>query len=391
MLLQEIVEDSRNRMRHMDGIAGIGMVHARDVLENIIAGTHGEEKNLTRTFYARKTLKRLQRGWVVDQWRAYRQNEQLFPIWQGCGLMAMFSNYELELSHLDRQFQDLADEFLLLSPLPEDQEIVPTIIASQVGHGLGLSGYEDGSGEETKVPDNFHKQNEGSYSILSGRFTRHYESQEQRLRDLVRFFTYEKGFKGNTENYYDPFNSFIDKVLTRKVGIPISLCIVFAELASRVGVVGVELMGFPQHFMIRFKPAAPRLESHPELSPSQALSLAPPVFYLDLFHPPHQLLRDDEYEDYFKTLGIEVPPSLYKALPTPPLEIFLRCLRNIILAVEQTGGAGRYGPGIPQRLCWYDHDVSFIFIHYSSRIGSDHQTSLYSGITQLVVLHPSEE
>ncbi|GJJ68562.1 F-box protein 21 [Entomortierella parvispora] len=365
MLLKEVVEDSRNRMRHMDGIAGIGMVHARDVLENIIAGTHGEEKNLTRTFYARKTLKRLQRGWVVDQWRGYRQNEQLFPIWQGCGLISMFSNHELELSQLDRQFQDLANEFLLVSPMPEEHDIVPTVIDSKAGHGLALSGHEDGSKEESKVTDGLHAQNDRVYSTLSERFTRHYESQEQRLKDLVRFFTHEKRFKGNTENYYDPFNSFIDKVLTRKVGIPISLCIVFAELASRVGVVGVDLMGFPQHFMLRFKPVAPRLESRPDLSPSQVTSLAPPVFYLDLFHPPHQLLRDDEYEDYFKTLGIEVPPSLYKALPTPPLEVFLRCLRNIILAVEQTGGAGR--------------------------IGSDHQTSLYSGITQLIVLHPSEE
>ncbi|KAG0255230.1 hypothetical protein BG011_005268 [Mortierella polycephala] len=326
MLLDEIIEDSRNRMRHMDGIADIGMAHARDILENVIAGRNGEQRDLSRIYYARKTLKRLQRGWVLDQWRAYRTNQQNFPIWQGCGLMTMFSDHEMELSDIDLMFQSMAQEFLAISPLPNQDE-------------LDLTG-------------------EYSYNSFD------------RLQDLIRFFTREKGFKGNTENYYDPFNSFIDKVLVRKVGIPISLCIVFAELAQRVGVTGVELMGLPQHFMIRYRP--PVLDfsrrSSPLLGSDDSRSETPPIpptYYLDLFHPPHQLLSTDEYEDYFSHLNIPRPPDVYRNLPTPPLEVFLRCLRNIILAVEQTGGAGR--------------------------IGSDHQTSLYSGITQLLALHPSEE
>ncbi|KAG9072308.1 hypothetical protein KI688_000077 [Linnemannia hyalina] len=402
MLLDEMVEDSRNRMRHMDGIAGIGMAHARDVLENIIHGRNGEVKDLSRTYYAQKTLKRLQRGWVLDQWRGYRSGHQSFPVWQGCGLMAMFSDQTMELTDLDRQFQELADEFLAVSPIHgrgatsgglspagssaygEDgldgldsrsaTTAVPPVYVSSNYYHAGIDRYSPGSLMDTSStssgrwpmsPDRMQER----IDETNERYQRHYDAQLDRLKDLIRFFTIEKGFKGNTENYYDPFNSFIDKVLTRKVGIPISLCIVFAELAERVGVHGVELMGFPQHFLLRHRPpvlgagghhGSPLLGGHDGAGPP-----APPTHFLDLFHPPYRLLPMDEYENYFASLNIPRPMNIYRDLPTPPLEIFLRCLRNIILAVEQTGGAGR--------------------------IGSDHQTSLYSGITQLLALHPIEE
>ncbi|KAF9169795.1 hypothetical protein BGX21_007540 [Mortierella sp. AD011] len=368
LLLEEIVGDSRNRMRHMDGIAKIGMIHARDVLDNIIAGRNGEERDLTRTYYARKTLKRLQRGWVLDQWRAYRTNSKSFPIWQGCGLMAMFSNHEMELSDIDRLLQDLADEFLEISPLPNvdhgSPAVLPTVIAPN-----NVDRY--GPGSFSTSPDNRPSSEGNGPDSSSNKHSRYYEAQIDRLKQLIQFFTQEKGFKGNTDNYYDPFNSFIDKVLIRKAGIPISLCIVFDELARRAGIVGVELMGFPQHFMIRYRPQAPVFDPITSPLPSSETSVtspplpAPPTYFLDLFHPPHRLLSTEEYEDYFTRLGVPRPPDIYRDLPTPPLEIFLRCLRNIILAVEQTGGAGR--------------------------IGSDHQASLYSGITQLLTLHPSEE
>ncbi|KAF9570805.1 hypothetical protein EC968_001405 [Mortierella alpina] len=360
-------------MRHMDGIADVGMIHARDVLENIIEGRNGEQKDLSRTYYARKTLRRLRRGWVLDQWRAYRSNQQNFPIWQGCGLMAMFSDHEMELSDLDRQFESLAQEFLAISPLESSQDYGDYGDHGDYGSNstsspsiYGSAGNAGRFGQDTTVASSLGY----GYGSSSTGHARHHESQVDRLKDLIRFFTLEKGFKGNTENYYDPFNSFIDKVLVRKVGIPISLCIVFAELAQRVGITGVELMGFPQHFMIRFRPREPKDYSRSSAiggttAPASATSATPETYYLDLFHPPYRLLSTDEYEDYFSSLNIPQPPSVYRDLPTPPLEIFLRCLRNIILAVEQTGGAGR--------------------------IGSDHQASLYAGITQLLALHPSEE
>ncbi len=59
----------------------------------------------------------------------------------------------------------------------------------------------------------------------------------------------ELGFRGNAENYYDPRNSYLDEVLDRRLGIPISLSAVYIEVARRIGltVVGV---GLPGHFVV---------------------------------------------------------------------------------------------------------------------------------------------
>ena len=58
-------------------------------------------------------------------------------------------------------------------------------------------------------------------------------------------------FRGNSEDYYDPKNSFLNQVLDRKIGIPISISIVYMEVARRVGVV-LEGVGFPGHFLVKY-------------------------------------------------------------------------------------------------------------------------------------------
>ena len=62
----------------------------------------------------------------------------------------------------------------------------------------------------------------------------------------------EFGFRGNPEEYYDPRNSFLNEVLRRRLGIPITLSVVYIEVAKRLGVplVGV---GMPGHFLIRHR------------------------------------------------------------------------------------------------------------------------------------------
>jgi regulator of sirC expression with transglutaminase-like and TPR domain len=71
-----------------------------------------------------------------------------------------------------------------------------------------------------------------------------------RLDTLRRFLFVEKGFHGNRDDYYDPANSLLDRVLARRTGIPITLAIVVLEVGRRVGVplVGV---AFPGHFLVR--------------------------------------------------------------------------------------------------------------------------------------------
>jgi regulator of sirC expression with transglutaminase-like and TPR domain len=58
------------------------------------------------------------------------------------------------------------------------------------------------------------------------------------------------GFRGNESDYYDPRNSLISDVLSRRLGIPLTLAIVYCEVARRVGV-PARGVGFPGHFLVR--------------------------------------------------------------------------------------------------------------------------------------------
>jgi regulator of sirC expression with transglutaminase-like and TPR domain len=60
----------------------------------------------------------------------------------------------------------------------------------------------------------------------------------------------EVGFQGNTEDYYDPRNSFLNDVLDRRLGIPISLSVVYLAVAAHAGLAATGV-GLPGHFVVR--------------------------------------------------------------------------------------------------------------------------------------------
>lgn len=60
----------------------------------------------------------------------------------------------------------------------------------------------------------------------------------------------QEGVRGNTEDYYDPRNSYLNEVLDRKLGIPISLSVLYMEVAKRIGF-SVRGVGFPGHFLVK--------------------------------------------------------------------------------------------------------------------------------------------
>jgi regulator of sirC expression with transglutaminase-like and TPR domain len=62
----------------------------------------------------------------------------------------------------------------------------------------------------------------------------------------------ELGFQGNRSEYYDPKNSFLNDVITRKKGIPISLSVIYMEVARRVGL-SLAGVGFPGHFLVKYE------------------------------------------------------------------------------------------------------------------------------------------
>ncbi len=71
-----------------------------------------------------------------------------------------------------------------------------------------------------------------------------------RLTALNRYLFAQEGFRGNASEYYDPRNSFLNDVLDRKMGIPISLSAVYIEVGRRAGLL-VEGVGFPGHFLVK--------------------------------------------------------------------------------------------------------------------------------------------
>ncbi|MBI1852042.1 MAG: transglutaminase family protein [Planctomycetes bacterium] len=75
-------------------------------------------------------------------------------------------------------------------------------------------------------------------------------SDDSRISALHRTLFLKEGFHGECQNFYDPRNSFLNEVLDRKAGIPITLSCVYMEVARRVGldVLGV---GLPGHFIVR--------------------------------------------------------------------------------------------------------------------------------------------
>ncbi|TAH11074.1 MAG: transglutaminase [Curvibacter sp.] len=136
----------------------------------------------------------------------------------------------------------------------------------------------------------------------------------QRLRVLNQFFYDELGFGGNLNNYYDPDNSFPSVLLRTRRGIPISLAVVWMELAQGLGL-EVSGVGFPGHFLVKVVlPIGQAI-----IDPLTGRSLS-----------SEQL--SEMLEPYRRRAGLadgsELPLGLYLQSATPR-EILARMLRNL--------------------------------------------------------------
>jgi len=75
---------------------------------------------------------------------------------------------------------------------------------------------------------------------------------ESRVVALNEFLFEDLGYWGNTENYYDPRNSYLNEVIDRKTGIPITLSVLYMEVGRRIGL-PLEGVSFPGHFLVRLR------------------------------------------------------------------------------------------------------------------------------------------
>ncbi|KNC98908.1 hemimethylated DNA binding domain-containing protein [Spizellomyces punctatus DAOM BR117] len=220
--LQNVLDSPRGRIANMLKIAQ----HGSDAVD-VLIGTIDEKKkdHLTRTYYARKILRLLSRQWVVSQWRLlmpmlgsfHAQHIQTrhstacsiagvrpttyappFPLEYGAFLLSKFHSYTLDVADVMGQLDALADEARL-----------HVIDPGSTGSGI-----------------------------------------ETRARQLYDFLFVVKGFTGAVQDYYNVENSLIDKVLSRRKGIPITLALLYHAVGRRLGL-QIDMIGFPQHFLAR--------------------------------------------------------------------------------------------------------------------------------------------
>jgi regulator of sirC expression with transglutaminase-like and TPR domain len=73
---------------------------------------------------------------------------------------------------------------------------------------------------------------------------------EQKVLALNYYLFHEMRFAGNVDDYYDPRNSYLNQVLERRTGIPLTLSIVYMEVGTRLGL-NLKGVSFPGHFLVK--------------------------------------------------------------------------------------------------------------------------------------------
>nr|WP_315244952.1 tetratricopeptide repeat protein [uncultured Albidiferax sp.] len=136
----------------------------------------------------------------------------------------------------------------------------------------------------------------------------------QRLRSLNQFFYRDLNFGGNVNDYYDPDNSYLNAVLRTRRGIPISLAVLWMELAQGIGLV-VRGVAFPGHFMVKIN--LPKGQVVMDPFTGQSLSREELSERLEPYTRRNALSED-----------FEVPLGLYLQA-SPPRDILARMLRNL--------------------------------------------------------------
>jgi len=138
----------------------------------------------------------------------------------------------------------------------------------------------------------------------------------------------EAGLRGDTENYYSPANSCLDLVVARRKGLPITLSVIYLEVARRLlrPVYGV---GLPSHFVCEYNDGLVRV-------------------YVDVFDGGRLLTEDDCLELIRERTGRQFEASALLFSPSPRAQIVTRMLNNLqgsyrrLGEIEKADAAGRW-------------------------------------------------
>ena len=137
------------------------------------------------------------------------------------------------------------------------------------------------------------------------------------VREANRYLFEDLGFRGNINDYYDPRNSCLNEVLTARTGIPITLSLVYMEIARRLKR-PVQGIGLPGHFIVRYEDGLYSV-------------------FLDPFHGGRRLERDECIALAREASHVEIEPSPKWLAPVGKRDILLRMLRNLGSAYTARG------------------------------------------------------
>lgn len=154
---------------------------------------------------------------------------------------------------------------------------------------------------------------DGYLSELAGMAhdARHYLAGDlrSRVQGLCRYLFHEMGFRGNKNEYYDPRNSYLNEVLDRRTGLPITLSVVTIAVGARVGL-EIAGLGLPGHFLVK-------------------AVAGPHEVIFDPFHGGRLLTRDECERLVQQVTGQPFALTAEHLQPTPPGFIIARMLTNL--------------------------------------------------------------
>jgi regulator of sirC expression with transglutaminase-like and TPR domain len=136
--------------------------------------------------------------------------------------------------------------------------------------------------------------------------------ERRKMKQLIKFVFEDLNFKGDTEDYHNPDNCFIDQVIRRRRGLPITLSMVVMFLARRLEMpfFGVNM---PIHFMLNY------------VSDKEEVLIDP--------YDNGAIVSYDQCYFFLKKNNIEPKPDHFKI--ASDIEVLIRCIRNLIHSYER--------------------------------------------------------
>ncbi len=149
-------------------------------------------------------------------------------------------------------------------------------------------------------------------------------AQTEKLSRLNHYLFTELGYAGNSDDYYDPRNSYLNDVIERKLGIPITLSVLYIEIGQRLGL-SLSGVSFPGHFLVK-------------------CTLGEGTVILDAYAKGASLgIKDLQKRLRALSGGVDIAPEAVMRLLTvaQPADILARMLRNLKAIHSERGDKGR--------------------------------------------------